>query len=70
MKTKTVLAAGYVRDLLFSSEDALKRYFYKLDDDYRDYRVLDRFDREDGSVIVRILQQYNSSPLIKLYDNL
>ena len=70
MKIKTVLAAGYVRDLLFCSQDALEIYLYKLDHDYSEYKILDRFDREDGSVIVRILQQYNSSPLIKLYDNL
>lgn len=70
MKIKTVLAAGYVRDLLFCSQDALEIYLYKLDHGYSEYKILDRFDREDGSVIIRILQQYNSSPLIKLYDNL
>ena len=70
MKIKTVLAAGVVRDLLFCSKDALDIYLYKLQHDCWEFEVLDRFDRDDGTVIVRIVQQYNSSPLIKLYDNL
>ncbi len=69
MKVKTVLAAGIARDLLFCSKDALELYLYKLDHDGVEYKILDEFYREDGSVIVRIVQQYNFSPLINLYDN-
>ena len=69
MKVKTILAAGYVRDILFINQDAVDVYLHKLQHDLYEFKVLDKFTRDDGSVIIRIVQQYNNSPLISLYDN-
>ena len=67
MRTKTLLAAGYVRDILFRSKDVFDLYLYDLDHRKAIYKVLDTFVRDDGSIIVRILQQYNNVDLIELY---
>lgn len=69
MKFKTILAAGYVRDILFVNQEAVDLYLLKLQHDLYEFKVLDKFTRDDGSVIIRIVQQYNNSPLINLYDN-
>lgn len=68
MKTKEILAAGIVRDIQFCSEYALDVYIYRLDHNKVIYQILDKFVRVDGSVIIRIVQQYNNSPLIQLYN--
>lgn len=67
---KKLLAVGYVRDLEFNNQDALDLYLYALDHKKLQHKILDKFDRTDGSIIIRILQQYNNTPLIQLYDNL
>lgn len=67
---KKLLAAGYVRDLLFDAAEALELYLYDLDQKKLQHKILDKFERADGSIIIRILQQYNKAPLIELYDNL
>lgn len=67
MPTKQLLAAGIVRDIQFRNKDAFDLYLYKLEYDKKVYQVLDTYVRKDGSIIVRILQQYNSSELIRLY---
>lgn len=66
-KTKEVLAAGIVRDLQFCSLYALDVYLSGLDQRKTAYKVLETYEREDLSVIVRIVTQYNNSPLIQLY---
>ena len=66
-RTKELLAAGYVRDILFRSGEDLKDYILKLESRKQEYRILEQMNREDGSVIIRILQQYNTAPLIQLY---
>ena len=66
-RTKELLAAGYVRDILFRNGEDLKNYILKLESRKQEYRILEQMDREDGSVIIRILQQYNTAPLIQLY---
>lgn len=66
--SKQLLAAGIVRDLAFLNRDALYLYLYRLDHNEVIYRILERWNRPDGSVIIRIVQQYNSSPLIELYE--
>ena len=66
-RTKELLAAGYVRDILFRSGKDLKNYILHLESRKQEYRILEQMDREDGSVIIRILQQYNTAPLIQLY---
>lgn len=63
---KELLAAGIVRDIAFISEYALEIYLYGLDRREVVYEILDKFTRDDGSVIIRIVQQYNNSPLIQL----
>lgn len=67
MKAKELLAAGYVRDILFRSKDVFDLYLYDLDHKKRVYKILDTYTRKDGSIIVRILQQYNNADLIQLF---
>ena len=67
MRNKTLLAAGYLRDFEFRSKDVFDLYLYDLDHRKIVYKVLDIFVRDDGSMIVRVLQQYNSVDLIQLY---
>lgn len=67
-KAKELLAAGYVRDIRFRDNSEYESYIYKLDHVHIQYKILDSMVRDDGSVIIRILQQYNNSPLIQLFD--
>ena len=67
MRNKTLLAAGVVRDIEFRSSDVFDLYLYDLDHKKVVYKVLDSYVRADGSMIVRILQQYNNADLIQLY---
>jgi len=66
---KVILAGGYVRDILFADEACLQRHLESLQLRAIQYKILDRTDRDDGQVIVRIVQQYNNSPLIQLYED-
>ena len=68
-RTKELLAAGYLRDILFRSGEDLKNYILQLESRKQEYRILEQMNREDGSVIIRILQQYNTAPLIQLYED-
>lgn len=61
-----LLAAGIVRDLWFRSLDHRNIYLHRLDGRKIHYELLDTFEREDDTVIIRIVQQYNSSDLIQL----
>lgn len=67
VKQKELLAAGIVRDIQFRSKDVFDLYLYNLDHREVNYKVLDTFVRDDGSMIVRILQQYNNVDLIQLF---
>ena len=66
-RTRELLAAGYVRDILFKSKDYLIDYLTGLESKKLQYKILEQYNKEDGSVIIRILQQYNTAPLIQLY---
>lgn len=68
-RAKEVLAAGVVRDILFRTGDDYQAYIYDLDHRHVDYKILDTMARDDGSVIIRILQQYNNNPLIQLFED-
>lgn len=68
MYTKKLLAAGILRDLQFVNADAFEIYLYHLDQKMIFYEILDKFTRDDGSVIIRIVTSYNHSPIIKVYD--
>ena len=68
VKKKELLAAGYVRDILFRNMDECEIYLAGLRTKMLAYKILDSHTREDGSVIIRILQQYNNAPMIQLYN--
>ena len=61
-----LLSAGIVRDLQLASMADLDLYLSRLDGRKIRYEVLQTFEREDGSVIIRIVQQYNDSDMIQL----
>ena len=66
MRNKTLLAAGYIRDIEFRNKVVYDLYICDLDHRKVAYVILDTFNRADGSFIVRILQQYNNVDLIQL----
>lgn len=63
---KTLLSAGIVRDYEFMSMEDFEVHLYALDHRKVNYRILETYQRPDGTVLVRILQQYNNSDLIQL----
>lgn len=65
-KRKELLAAGYLRDFRFCCMDEFELYLDSLDHRNVIYDVLETCPRPDGTVLVRILQQYNSVDLIQL----
>lgn len=66
MKRRELLAAGYLRAFRFCSMDELEVYLRELDHRKICYRVLETCPRPDGTVFVRILQQYNNADLIQI----
>lgn len=68
-RRKELLAAGYIRDILFATVEDLERYLDSLNHRKQQYKVLETFERNDRSVIIRILQQYNNVPLVQLYED-
>jgi len=64
--SKRLLAAGYLRDIEFDSQVSMDEYLEALRFRCLEYKILDKFTCSDGSVIIRILQQYNSADLIQL----
>ena len=63
---KRLLAAGYLRDIEFDSQDSMDLYIYSLEHKKLEFKILDKFTRDDGSIIIRILQQYNNAEMVKL----
>lgn len=68
MMSKKLLAAGIVRDIEFDSEDSLSTYIARLNLFLTEFDILDKYIRDDGTVIIRIVTQYNNSDLIQLYE--
>lgn len=68
-RRKELLAAGYIRDILFRNGDDCQVYIYGLDHQKVEYKILNTYNRDDGSVIIRILQQYNNVPLVQLNED-
>lgn len=68
-RKKEILAAGYIRDILFETVEDMEQYLDNLEHRKQLYKVLQTYEREDRSVIIRILQQYNNSPLIQLFND-
>ena len=66
MKRKTLLAGGILRDIEFLTKFDYEIFIDTLNRQHRHYEILDKLDRPSGSVIVRILTQYNAADLIQL----
>ena len=66
-RRKEILAAGIVRDIQFEHHYDLDDYLHALDKRKITYKVLETYDRKDGTMIIRIVQQYNDNRLIQLY---
>lgn len=64
--SKILLAAGIVRDFEFDSLSAMDCYLTSLRQKKIHFRCLEQFNRSDGCIILRIVQQYNGSDLIEL----
>ena len=67
-KRKELLAAGIVRDIRFKDQAELDIYLYGLRKKYMDYKILEQVTRTDGTELARIVQSYNNTPLIQLYE--
>lgn len=63
---KLLLAAGILRDIEFDSDVSLEIYLNTLDHRNVLYQIVDKFTRDDGSIVIRILAQYNNADLIRL----
>ena len=63
-RKKEILAAGYFRDILFQSKDDLELYIYQLQHRYQNYKILEQYNREDGSVIIRIAFSSRTTTLL------
>lgn len=64
---KEILAAGILRDIRFDSPMHADLYLYDLDHRGINYRCLESERCPDGTVILRMLQQYNDCDLIQVY---
>lgn len=66
MKRRKVLASGCLKIFWFCCMDEFDSYLRKLERRKICYRVLESCPRLDGTVLVRILQQYNNADLIQI----
>lgn len=64
-KRRELLAAGIVRDIRFLNTTEANKYMEQI---RGEYKILDTNNCKDGTIIYRIVQQYNNSPLIELYE--
>ena len=68
-KSKELRAGGIVRDLRFRSKAHYQAYLIDRQAVKEDYEILEVMEQEDGTIIARILGQYNNAPLIKLFND-
>ena len=66
MANKYLLAAGIVRDFRFTSRESYIAYLRGLDSKLQLHDILESRLCQDGTVLARIVTQYNGSPLIEL----
>lgn len=66
MANKYLLAAGIVRDFRFTSKESFIAYLRGLDAKSGLFHVLESRLCQDGTVLARIVTNYNGSPLIEL----
>ena len=64
--SKIVRAGAVVRDIEFSCLGSFEVYLAALDRSGSCYRIQDRLDLDDGTIIVRIVSQYRDDNLIEL----
>ena len=67
-KKRELLAAGIVRDFRFISWTEYENYLEELEGKKSTYKVLETFNCQDDTVLVRISVGYNNSRLIELYN--
>ena len=67
-KRKELLTAGIVRDIRFATTEDKENYLEQLQEKKQLYAILETVARPDGTCLIHIVQQYNDSPLIKLYS--
>ena len=67
-KRKELLAAGLVKDYRFINQEEYELYIYELQHKKIVYQILEKVDRKDGTVLLRISVGYNRTPLIELYS--
>ena len=66
MPVKQVLKAALVQDIQFRSAEYFDLYLEAMGG--RCVQVLDRFDRYDGSLIVRVVLSYGLHPLLTISE--
>ena len=66
--SRKLLAAGIVRDIEFVSQYALDIYLECNKNKWSDFKILVKYTRSDGSVVIRLLTPYNCTELIELYE--
>ena len=69
MANKHLLAAGIIRDFRFTSRQSYLAYLCDLDARKHNFQVLESRICVDGTVLARIVQQYNGSDLIQLLQS-
>lgn len=56
--SKKLLAAGEIRAIQFDTEEEMDTYLNDLIVEKQIFIVLETWEQRDGSIIIRILQQY------------
>ena len=51
------------REALPINRDEVARYRAQLDRSGTKYKILDQTEQEDGAIVLRIIKQYNTSPV-------
>ena len=66
--SKKLLAAGLVRDLEFDKPFDCWIYLFDLDKRGVRYQLIEKCRLDGGRVLLRLIQAYNDSEIIQLYD--
>ena len=66
MKKKELLAAGIIRDFRFKNKEEYQKYLTWI---RGKYEVIEMVEKMDGTVLARIITQYNNAELIQLFES-
>ena len=66
MKRKELLAAGIIRDFRFKNKEEYQKYLTWI---RGKYEVIEMVEKMDGTVLARIITQYNNAELIQLFES-